>query len=121
MQNFYILLYYFPPDDPGIQAAKSTVKVEEGQQADLVVHVSTLNGLNNVRITWQKDGETIASTNGDGTLSLYDFGRRLTFNNVQLSDAGIYNITASRFTSGYVRAKRVIISLQVYSKSISIL
>ena len=97
-------------------AAQSTVVVESGQYTNLVVYVSTLYGLNSISIVWERDGSQIASNEGESD-NLFDLGKRLTFNSVGLSDAGTYNVTASRFTSTYLSTKTVSISLTVYGKS----
>lgn len=97
-------------------AAQSAVVVESGQYASLVVYVSTLHGLNNIGIEWKRNGSQIASNEGEYD-NLFDLGKRLTFNSVGLSDAGTYNVTASRFTSTYLSKKSVNITLTVYGKS----
>ena len=102
-------------------AAKSTVTVESGQQANLVIYWSSLGEINSLAIRWYRNGAIlpIASFEDGATTSnnLYDSGKRLTINNARLSDAGTYNITGTRYTSGFSNLNRVTITLVVYSKS----
>ena len=87
--------------------------MEAGQRADLEVYVSTLNG-DNPTITWFKSNQMVTS-------NLFDGSRRLTFENVQLSDAGVYNITASILGIGFVVLRNeAFITLTVYGECLII-
>ena len=49
--------------------------------------------------------------------NLFDGSTRLTFENVQLSDAGVYNITISLITtSSFVLSNEAFITLRVYGE-----
>ena len=127
MQNFSTYLpliinfIFCRSEDPGLLPAHSTVTVERGQQANLIVHWSSLGDITSLAIRWYKNGAVtpIASfENGDITSNiLYESGRRLTINSASMSDAGVYNITGIRYTSGFTNAYQAFITLVVYSKS----
>ena len=83
--------------------------MEAGQRTDLEVYVSTING-DNPTITWFQGNQMITSNS-----------RRLTFENVQLSDAGVYNITASILGIGFVvLTNEAFITLTVYGECLII-
>ena len=108
-------------EDPFLQTAESVVTVERGQQANIVIYWSSLGKVASLAIRWYKDGgrQPIASFEDGATTSdiLFDSGKRLTINSVSMSDAGTYNITGTRYTSGYPNSYQVFITLIVYSKS----
>ena len=107
--------------DPFLQTAESVVTVGSGQQANLVIYWSTLSEVASLAFRWYKDGgrSPIASFEDGTTTSdiLFDCGKRLTINSVSMSDAGTYNITGTRYTSGFSISYQVFITLIVYSKS----
>lgn len=107
--------------DPFLKTAKSVVAVERGQQANLVIYWSSLGEVASLAIRWYKIGvrQPIASFEDGATTSdiLFDSGKRLTINSVSMSDNGTYNITGTRYTSGFPTINYVIITLIVYSKS----
>ena len=88
--------------------------MEAGQRADLAVYISTNQGRDTSTIRWFKGKQAITS-------NLFDASTRLTFENVQLSDAGIYNITISVVVTGtYVLANKAFITLVVYGECLII-
>ena len=87
--------------------------MEAGQRADLEVYVSTNNG-RSTTITWRK-GEQMVTSN------LFHGSTRLTFENVQLSDAGLYSITVSILATGFiVLTDEAFITLTVYGECLII-
>lgn len=87
--------------------------MEAGQRADLEVYVSNNNG-RTTTVTWFKENQMITS-------NLFNSSRRLTLENVQLSNAGVYNITASIVTTGfYVLTNEAFITLIVYGECLMI-
>ena len=102
-------------------AAESTVTVERGQQANLTIYWSSLGEITSLAIRWYKNGAVlpIASFEDGATTSnnLYDSGKRLIISSASMSDAGTYNITGTRYTTGYSNSYQVSITLVVYGKS----
>ena len=83
--------------------------MEAGQRADLEVYVSTNNG-RTATIAWHK-----------GMSNLFHSSTRLTFENVQLSDAGVYTIRASIVATGLiVVTNEAFITLTVYGECLII-
>ena len=105
-----MLCYSFYPDNPALRAAQSIVVVEAGQRANLAVYISTNRGRDTSTLRWYRGTERIAS-------NLFDGSTRLTFENVQLSDAGVYNITVSLITTNsFVLSDETFITLRVYGE-----
>ena len=103
----------FCSDNPAIRTVQSTVVVEAGQRADLEVYVSTNNG-RSATIAWHKSNQ-IATSN------LFHSSTRLTFENVRLSDAGVYSITVSILGTGFiVLTDEAFITLTVYGECLII-
>ena len=103
----------FCSDNPAIRAVQSIVVVEAGQRADLEVYVSTNNG-RSTTITWHKGNQVVTS-------NLFHGSTRLTFENVQLSDAGVYSIRVSILATGFiVFTNEAFITLTVYGECLII-
>ena len=106
--TYFVIIYF--SDNPAVRAVKSTVTVEAGQRADLAVYVSTIHGRDTSMIRWYRGEQRITS-------NLFDGSTRLTFESTQLSDAGIYNITNSIITTGFiVLLNEDFITLRVYGE-----
>jgi len=105
-------VFSYPSDNPAIKAVEPMVTVSQGERVDLEIYTSGNPPPNSDAITWSRNGEVVSN-------NLLDQRHRLRIDNVQLSHAGVYNVSITIVISavqGLFIMRNTMITLQVIGK-----